>query len=58
MPYLGSNDITKLPKAEHEAQEWQAAMEGVDPSRDIGRTNVFGVSVQCSHDTDAGRMKS
>ena len=25
------NYITKLPKAEHEAAEWQAAMEAFDP---------------------------
>ena len=28
------NYITRLPKAEHEAAEWQAAMEGLDPGRD------------------------
>jgi hypothetical protein len=31
--------ITRLPKAEHEAQEWQAAMEDLDPGRDVGRTD-------------------
>jgi len=31
------NYITKLPKAEHEAQEWQAAMEAFDPGRDVRR---------------------
>jgi hypothetical protein len=29
--------ITKLPKAEHEAAEWQAAMEALIPGRDVGR---------------------
>jgi len=31
--------ITKLPKAEHEAQEWQAAVEGVDPGGVGGRAD-------------------
>ena len=26
--------ITKLPKAEHDAPEWQAAMEALNPGRD------------------------
>jgi hypothetical protein len=29
--------ITRLPKAEHEAAEWQAAMEAPDPGGDVGR---------------------
>ena len=33
--------ITKLPKAEHEATEWLAAMEGLDPGRDVGRPTMF-----------------
>jgi len=28
-PALAANYITRLPKAEHEAQEWQAAMEAL-----------------------------
>jgi hypothetical protein len=36
--------ITKLPKNEHEAAEWQAAMEGADPGGDIGRPDNV-----CSH---------
>jgi hypothetical protein len=31
--------ITKLPKAEHEAAEWQAAMDSLDPGRDVGRAD-------------------
>jgi hypothetical protein len=33
------NYITQLPKVEHEAPEWQAAMEALNPGRDVGRTN-------------------
>src|SRR5437660_417981 len=31
------NYITKLPKAEHEVPEWQAAMEAPDPGHNSGR---------------------
>jgi hypothetical protein len=31
--------ITKLPKAEHEAAEWQAAMEALILVATVGRTN-------------------
>jgi hypothetical protein len=33
------NYITKLPRAAHEAKEWQAAMEALILGRDIGRTD-------------------
>ena len=36
------NYITELPKAVHEAAEWQAAMEGLDPGRDARRTDHDG----------------
>jgi hypothetical protein len=31
--------ITKLPKADHEAAEWQAAHGGLDPGGDAGRAD-------------------
>jgi hypothetical protein len=31
--------ITKLPKAEHEAPEWQAGSRGAIAGRDVGRTD-------------------
>jgi hypothetical protein len=34
--------ITKLPRAEHEAAEWQAAMEALDPGRDVRRAHDVG----------------
>jgi hypothetical protein len=34
--------ITKLPKSEHEAAEWQARDGSLDPGRDGGRTRYYG----------------
>jgi hypothetical protein len=35
------NYITKLPKAEHEAPEWQAAMEALILVADLGGLTMF-----------------
>jgi len=36
--------MTKLPKAEHEAPEWQAAMEALILGRAGGRTRYYGAN--------------
>ena len=41
-------DITKLPKAEHEAAEWQAAMEALILGGDVGR--AYHVRADWRHD--------
>ncbi len=53
--------ITKLPKAEHEAAEWQAAMEALILVATSGGPTMFAriglmralAAVQCLHDPDA-----
>jgi len=42
--------ITKLPKAEHEAKEWQGGNGSLDPGRDAWRPDDV-----CAHWRHAGR---
>jgi hypothetical protein len=43
------NYITKLPKAEHEAAEWQAAMEALILVATLGGPTMLRGSASCGH---------